>query len=163
MNVKDLVKAVGGELLDDSKTHIFRMKIPSSSSNNIYTVAYRIKSPQWECDCLGWTMKQVPKIKCGGYIFSIKKKTVKSVAKYTIDYKTDRKGALSTKMDGVFLSVDDAKKAVKAWIKSQGISMDSYREQDGGDRNCKHLTEMMPTLNLLVKGADKKLLLAGKN
>jgi len=52
------IQIPGAKALEDTKTHIYRFQIPSESSNKLYTVAKRIATDEWECECLGWIHKK---------------------------------------------------------------------------------------------------------
>ena len=64
---KQLVKRLkdfGVKLLPDSKTHVMRMVIKSSTSNRKYLVSKRITAlTRWECSCPGWILKGQRKCK----------------------------------------------------------------------------------------------------
>lgn len=60
-DIKALVKASGGALQEDNKTHTNRIEIRSESSNRLYIVAQARISGEWQCSCPGWVMKKAGK------------------------------------------------------------------------------------------------------
>jgi hypothetical protein len=47
-------RRLGATMLEDTKTHEFRMHVRSETSSNLYVVSRRRTSRQWECACMGW-------------------------------------------------------------------------------------------------------------
>jgi len=56
-----IAKQLGGNALEDNKSHINRIEIRSSSSNRVYVVSLSRTSGEWECSCPGWVMKKAGK------------------------------------------------------------------------------------------------------
>jgi hypothetical protein len=44
----------GTQLLPDTKTHVNRFEIHSSSSNAVYVIAQSRSGRWWACGCFGW-------------------------------------------------------------------------------------------------------------
>jgi len=50
-----VARQLGAEVMEDTKTHEYRMEIRSSSSSRKYVVSRRKgEYARWECSCMGW-------------------------------------------------------------------------------------------------------------